>query len=271
MLELGVAPELTVARWWLIPEHQLLLLGSILKWMLPAQPLHLLGVQLPVLLVYIVGSDLRRQLIDLLLEVETVLVGRWAEVNLLRVRLGHLKERLARDLDSLTGDRELLAHRCRDGLELRQRGPLLHLWLLLLHLLLLHLGVPDQLAHVRTRLRHLQNLLLLLRDVRVEVVCDGRIEDRLCPSYVQHRSELILYCLELVHLRELLLLELLILEELLAFFQDIFPHLHRLLEVLVPVLQDLLQSLLVHADHLLLVLEHLAGLVLLLSHPVGLC
>ena len=84
--------------------------------MLPAKPLHLLGVQLPVLLVYVVGSDLRRQLIDLLLEVETVLVGRWAEVDLLWVRLRHLKERLTRDIDSLTSDRELLAHRCRDCL-----------------------------------------------------------------------------------------------------------------------------------------------------------
>ena len=116
MLELGVSPEFPVTRRWLIPEHQLLVLSSILKRMLPAKPLHLLGVQLPVLLVYVVGSDLRRQLIDLLLEVETVLVGRWAEVDLLWVRLGHLKERLTRDIDSLTSDRELLAHRCRDCL-----------------------------------------------------------------------------------------------------------------------------------------------------------
>ena len=153
MLELGVSPELTVARRWLIPEHLLLLQGSLLNWMLPAQPLHLLSVQLPVLLVYVVSSNLFRQLINLLLEVETVLFGWWAEVNLLWVRLGHLKERLTRDIDSLTSDWELLAHRCRDGLELQgHRRLLLHLWLLLLHLLLLHLGIPDQLAHVRTRL-----------------------------------------------------------------------------------------------------------------------
>ena len=88
---------------------------------------------------------------------------------------------------------------------------------------------------------------------------------------MQHRPQLILNCLKLAHLRELLLLELLILEELLAFFQDIFPHLHRLLKVLIPVLQDLLQGLLVHADHLLLILKHLAGLIPLLRHPVGLC
>ena len=61
------------------------------------------------------------------------------------------------------------------------------------------------------------------------------------------------------------------LEELLAFFQDIFPHLHRLLKVLVTVLQNLLERLLIHSNHLLLVFKHLASLVLLLSHPVGLC
>ena len=92
MFELGISPEFAVGRRWLVLEQLFLLLGSLLNWILPAQPLHLLGVKRPVLLVYVVGSDLRCQLINLLLEVEAVLVGWWAEVDLLRVGLGHLKE-----------------------------------------------------------------------------------------------------------------------------------------------------------------------------------
>jgi len=69
----------------------------------------------------------------------------------------------------------------------------------------------------------------------------------------------------LLHFSHLLLLEV---EDLLPLLHDFLAHLHRLLKVLVAVLQDLLQGLLVHADHLLLVLEHLACLALLLGCPV---
>ena len=50
----------------------------------------------------------------------------------------------------------------------------------------------------------------------------------------------------------------------LTFFEDMFTHLHSLVEILIAVCQDLLQSLLVKLDHLLLIIEHFILLLLLL-------
>ena len=97
----------------------------------------------------------------------------------------------------------------------------------------------DYLRHALTALTHLQDLLLLLVDVVVEVVLHLSIQHWL-PVRVFHQSaELVLDSLQLVHLCELLLFHLFMLEELFTLLEDVFPHLHCLLEVLIPVLENL--------------------------------
>ena len=61
------------------------------------------------------------------------------------------------------------------------------------------------------------------------------------------------------------------LKNLLSFLQYVLSHRHRLFKVLVSILKNLLEGLLVHANHLLLVFEHLWGLGLLVHLPVRLC
>ena len=151
---------------------------------------------------------------------------------------------------------------------------LVHSWgmlcLSLLYLLLLHLGFSNQFRHVRAWLRHLENLLLLLRDVRVQIIGHLSIENCLLISNIHHGSQLVLHSFELVHLGHLSLFHLFILKELFTLLENVLPHGHSLFKVLIPVLQDLLESLLVHSDHLLLIFEHFTGLRLLLTHPVRL-
>ena len=131
-------------------------------------------------------------------------------------------------------------------------------------------GLLDYLRHVLTALTHLQDLLLLLADVRVEIVLHLGIQHRLIVRVVHECSQLILDGFELVHLGQLLLLHLFVLKELLTFFEDVFTHLHGLLKVLIPVLKDLLKGLLIKSYHFLLVLEHLVGLRVLLGNPIRL-
>lgn len=68
--------------------------------------------------------------------------------------------------------------------------------------------------------------------------------------------------LKLLHLDHLLVLHLLKFKHLFSLFENIFAHFHCLLEVLIAVLHYLLQGLLIQHDHLLLVVEKLAGVVL---------
>ena len=118
---------------------------------------------------------------------------------------------------------------------------------------------------------HLQDLLLLFGDVGVELACHSRIEYILLISNAHHCSKLTLNSLQLIHLTYLLLLHLLVFKELLTFLEDIFTHLHSLLEILVSILKDLLKRLLVHSNHFLLIFKHFRRLILLIHHPVGLC
>ena len=120
-------------------------------------------------------------------------------------------------------------------------------------------------THIRAALRHQVNLLLLLRDIAIEVALHLRVQHSLW--LVRHVAKLVLDCLQLFDLFNLLLLHLLHFQELLSFLENVLPHVHGLLEVLVPVFEDLLQGLLVEAYHLLLVFKHLGCLVLLLDHP----
>lgn len=130
--------------------------------------------------------------------------------------------------------------------------------------------LSHQLGHARLRLRHLHNLVLLLGYIRVQVVGHLRIQDWLLVSNIHHVAKLVLNCFKLTHLCNLNLFHLFMLEELLAFLQDIFSHRHGLFKVLITVLQYLLESLLIHANHLLLIFKHLASLRLLLARPVWL-
>ena len=96
------------------------------------------------------------------------------------------------------------------------------------------------------------------------------IKDRLLARKVHHFVQLTLQGLNLIDLRLLLLLETLVFKYLFSLFQQILSHFHGLFEGLVPVFHDLAESLLIHLDHLLLVFEHPASLLLLLLHPIGL-
>jgi hypothetical protein len=73
--------------------------------------------------------------------------------------------------------------------------------------------------------------------------------------------------LELLDLTYLCLLQLLVLKQLLPLFQDVFTHLHGLLEILVAVLQDLFECLLIQLNHPLLIFKHFARLISLLLDP----
>ena len=141
----------------------------------------------------------------------------------------------------------------------------------LLSLLLSDLGISDELTHAGTGLGHLQNLLLLLRDVRVQFTSDSWVQHSLLVSDSKHGSKLGLDSLQLIHFIDLLLLHLLMFQQLLSLLQYILTHLHSLFKILIPILQDLLKRLLVHLDHLLLVFKHLGCLILLINHPVRLC
>ncbi len=80
----------------------------------------------------------------------------------------------------------------------------------------------------------------MLRDVRVQIVGYLGVEYCLLISNIHHGAQLGLYGLKLIHLSDLCLFHLFILEQLLPFFQDVLAHGHGLLEVLVPILQNLL-------------------------------
>lgn len=122
-------------------------------------------------------------------------------------------------------------------------------------------GLSDEFLHVLTRLGHLQNLLLLLIYILVEVVGDLGVQHLLLIGHAHHVAKLALHSLDLLHLRKLLLFEFLVFKQLLALFQNVLSHRHRLFKVLVAVLEDLLKSLLVHSDHFLLVFKHFARLI----------
>ena len=142
-----------------------------------------------------VCSDLCRQFINLLLEIKVILFSRWNEVDLLR---------LWRDLHALWGDWQFLL------LELLRRD-WNHLWVLLecelwfilrLERALVcwwncwlltgschhRVGLLDYLRHALTALTHLQDLLLLLVDIRVEIVLHLGIQHRLLVCVVHECS-----------------------------------------------------------------------------------
>lgn len=114
------------------------------------------------------------------------------------------------------------------------------------------------------------DLVLLLNDVLIYVVGNLRVQHwcGLVLLGVKHIAKLALQSGNLRHLSYLLLLQSVIFKILLPFLQQIFTHFHSLLEGLVPMVHDLLESLLVHRDHLLLVIENATGLLLLLLHPI---
>ena len=137
---------------------------------------------------------------------------------------------------------------------------------MLLKLCLLHYHV-----HVHVRLGHFGlNLIVLFGEEFVQVVGHLRVYhgDILLISDLKHIAELILQGCYLVHLRHLSLFSLIVFKGLLALLEYVFTHDHGLLERLLPVRHDLLQRLLIHLNHLRLVLEHATGLLLLLVHPV---
>ena len=81
----------------------------------------------------------------------------------------------------------------------------------LLSLLLGDMRLLNKLAHTLARLRHLQNLLLLLGYIRVKLAGDGRIEHSLLVGYTEHSAKLGLDSLQLIHLINLLRFHLLVL------------------------------------------------------------
>jgi len=96
-----------------------------------------------------------------------------------------------------------------------RRGALSFVVLELLMLLLL-LGFTDEFAHAGLRLGHLQDLFLLLGDVRVEITGNLRVQDRALVRHAQHVTQLRLHGSKLGHLYQLLLLQFFVLKELFA-------------------------------------------------------
>jgi hypothetical protein len=70
------------------------------------------------------------------------------------------------------------------------------------------------------------------------------------------------YSFNLIHFTVLLGLHLLYFQKLFTFFENVFSHFHSLGKVVISVLKNLLESLLVELDHLLLVNKHLTLRVL---------
>ena len=126
---------------------------------------------------------------------------------------------------------------------------LLSKWLgdldLILIILLVHLRDDITLS-----LAHPHYILLLLNQKIVQVLLNSRVN--LCLLRLEHISESLIYSPEILYLKVLLLFDLFILEYLLSLFDDSFSHTHHFLHVLILEFYDLLESVLVHRDHLLI-------------------
>ena len=126
---------------------------------------------------------------------------------------------------------------------------LLSKWLrdldLILIILLVHLSDDITLS-----LAHSHYILLLLNQEIVQVLLNSRVN--LCLLRLQHISESLIYSPEILYLKVLLLFDFFILKYLLSLLDDSFSHTHHFLHVLILELDDLLESMLVHRDHLLI-------------------
>lgn len=142
------------------------------------------------------------------------------------------------------------------GIRIYLDSLLRHLILLLLSKWLgdLDLILIILLAHLRDditlSLAHSHYILLLLNQEIVQVLLYSRVN--LCLIRLQHIPESLIYSPEILYLKMLLLFDLFILEYLLSLLDDSFSHPHYFLHVLILELNNLLESVLIHRDHLLI-------------------
>jgi hypothetical protein len=134
---------------------------------------------------------------------------------------------------------------------LRHLVLLLRQWLRNLNLILIILLV-HLLDNVAMSLTHSHNILLLLDQEIVQILLNSWIN--LCLFRLQHISESLIDCPQILYLKMLLLLDLFILEYLFPLLNDSFSHSHHFLHVLILKFNDLLKGVLIHRDHLLILI-----------------
>jgi hypothetical protein len=128
---------------------------------------------------------------------------------------------------------------------------LLRQWLRNLYLILIILLV-HLLDNIALSLAHSHNILLLLDQEIVQILLNSGIN--LCLFRLQHISESLIDSPQILYLKMLLLLDLFILKYLFPLLNDSFPHPHHFLHVLILELNDLLERVLIHRDHLLILI-----------------
>jgi hypothetical protein len=128
---------------------------------------------------------------------------------------------------------------------------LLRQWLRNLNLILIILLV-HLLDNIALSLAHSHNILLLLDQEIIQILLNSGIN--LCLFRLEHISESLIYSPQILYLKMLLLLDLFILEYLFPLLNDSFSHSHHFLHVLILELNNLLKGMLVHRDHLLILI-----------------
>jgi hypothetical protein len=128
---------------------------------------------------------------------------------------------------------------------------LLRQWLRNLNLILIILLV-HLLDNIALSLAHSHNILLLLDQEIIQILLNSGIN--LCLFRLEHISESLIYSPQILYLKMLLLLDLFILEYLFPLLNDSFPHPHHFLHVLILELNNLLEGVLIHRDHLLILI-----------------
>jgi hypothetical protein len=128
---------------------------------------------------------------------------------------------------------------------------LLREWLRNLNLILIILLV-HLLDNISLSLAHSHYILLLLNQEIVQILLNSRIN--LCFLRLKHISKSLIDSPQILYLKMLLLLDLFILKYLFSLLNDSFPHPHHFLHILILEFNDLLKGVLVHRDHLLILI-----------------